>query len=226
MKTGWKLVLGLALAGSMICVPVSALAQDQGEKIIPSLDLDQADVRDALKIIFKVTGFDYSVDPAVQGTVTVHLENKTFETVLRNVLNQVSATYRLEAGVYVIIPRPVAPGVQTGLEGDTFVVERPTTIRRISVMHADPALILALLQGSTQIGGPPELTAMRGGGRGGGGGAGGGRGGSGGNNGNDFGGGSGGLGGGSGGFGGGSGGGGGGRGGSGGGAGGGGGFGG
>lgn len=125
MKIATKFVLGLALVGSVTAVPVRAYAQDQGEKIIPSLDLDQADVRDALKIIFKVTGYSYSVDPAVQGTITVHLENKTFETVLRNVLNQVGATYRLEAGVYNIVPRPVVPSTVPGLPGDQFVVAPP-----------------------------------------------------------------------------------------------------
>ena len=84
-------VLSLAIAGALVMAPATTLAQD--DKIIPSLDLDQADIRDALKIIFKNAGYSYSVNQSVQGTVTVHLQNIPFQTALRNVLNQVGATY-------------------------------------------------------------------------------------------------------------------------------------
>lgn len=168
MKTSIKLVLGLALIGAMSSAPVIVMAQD--EKMIPSLDLDQADVRDALKIIFKVTGFSYSVEPNVQGVVTVHLQNKSFEVVLRNVLNQVAATYRLEGGIYYIVLRPIP----TEVINSTGPITAPTsqTVRKILIRHADPALVLALLSGSTTIGSAPETTALRAGTGGGGAGSG------------------------------------------------------
>ena len=73
---------------------------------IPVIELDQADIRDALKIIFKAVNASYTASNDVQGTVTVHLRDVPFETALRNVLNQVNATYRVEGNVYVIIPKP------------------------------------------------------------------------------------------------------------------------
>ena len=184
--------MGLAIVGAMLMAPAAVMAQGgQDDKIIPSLDLDQADIRDALKIIFKNAGYSYSVDNTVQGTVTVHLTNIPFETALRNVLNQVSSTYRIEGGIYNIVLRP--NDIATGTLAPP-VPEANEIIRKIYIRSADPALIFAILAGTADIGSMPETSTLSfGGGFGGGGG---GRGGGG------FGGGGGGFGGGGGGFGG------------------------
>jgi type II secretory pathway component GspD/PulD (secretin) len=154
--------LGLALLSGLVAVPVSGIAQNQDEKIIQSLDLDQADIRDALKIIFKHVGYSYSVDPAVQGTIVVHIENKPFETVLRNVLNQVDATYRIEGGIYNIVPRPAPPDPTTGQ--DPTIPPPSQTIRRIRIQHADPSLIVRMLSAQADIGDQPETSTLQGGG--------------------------------------------------------------
>lgn len=201
MQKAISAVLGLVVAGVLLIAPVSGIAQSQDEKIIQSLDLDQADIRDALKIIFKHVGYSYSVDPQVQGTIVIHIESKPFETVLRNVLNQVNATYRIEGGIYNIVPRPA---VIVGSDpGTTITATASQTIRRIRIQHADPSLIVRLLSAQADIGSQPESSALVGGGGLGGGGFGGGGGGLGGGfGGGGFGGGGGGFGGGSPGFGG------------------------
>jgi hypothetical protein len=150
--------LGLVIAGALVAVPVSGIAQNQDDKIIESLDLDQADIRDALKIIFKHVGYSYSVDPGVQGTIVIHIEKKPFETVLRNVLNQVEATYRIEGGIYNIVPRPAPIPPDQNLTTGTTAPSQ--TIRRIRIQHADPSLIVQLLSGQADIGTPPETSTM------------------------------------------------------------------
>lgn len=199
MQKAISAILGVALVGTLIVAPMMGVAQDPDDKIIPSLDLDQADVRDALKIIFKNAGYDYSVDQQVQGTVTVHFQNVPFETAIRNVLRQVGATYRIEVGIYNVIPVPPPEiPIDTIDVGDIAPTE---VIRKIPIMHADPSLIVRILTGVSDIGDAPEstLVPLGGGGRGNGGRGGGLGGGSGGFG---SGGGGGGLGGGSGGFGG------------------------
>jgi hypothetical protein len=183
MNRNWKLFVGAALAlGLTMAAPIRAYAQDDvSTKIIPSIELDQADIRDALKILFKNVGVSYSVDPAVVGTVTVRMTNQPFETVLRNILNQVDATYRVEAGIYTII-RKEAPPVNPGTGPDTGPVGPQgggTVIRRLKIRHADPLLIMTLLGGNQSTSIPPEQSTVANSGRAGGG-AGGGFGGAGG----------------------------------------------
>ncbi len=191
-KVSAFVTLGLLGAGAL---PVKALAQDPSSKQIPSLELDQADVRDALRALFRNVGVSYSIAPEVQGFVTVSLKNVTFEAALQNVLRQVDATYRVEGGVYQIIKRQqeIAP-TRDPNELNNLSTTSNKVVRRLKIRSIDPALLMMLLQGTQSTGIPPEISAMSGGGGGMGGGFGGGMGG--------FGGGMGGFGGGMGGFGG------------------------
>ncbi len=103
MKEVFKAALVAGIAITLVGgLPRYAAAQqeDISQKQIPSLELDQADVREALRALFKNVNVSYSIAPEVQGTVTVSLKNVTFDTALQNVLRQVDATYRVEAGVY------------------------------------------------------------------------------------------------------------------------------
>src|SRR3954462_12962113 len=103
VKLALAAVLGLAMLTGM---PSIAHAQtDPADQIIPSLDLDAVDVREALRALFKSVGVSYSIAPEVQGTVTVNLKNVRFDTALQNILKQVDSTYRVEGGVYQIIKR-------------------------------------------------------------------------------------------------------------------------
>src|SRR5579862_8953344 len=103
IKLAISAALGLAMLGG---IPMSAHAQtDPANQVIPSLDLDAVDVREALRALFKSVGVSYSIAPEVQGTVTVNLKNVRFDTALQNILKQCDATYRVEGGVYQIIKR-------------------------------------------------------------------------------------------------------------------------
>ena len=90
MKTTMKLAMGIAFGMFMlVAMPSLASAQeDVSQKTIPSLELEQADVREALRALFKNVNVSYSIAPEVQGTVTVSLKSVTFETALQHVLRQ------------------------------------------------------------------------------------------------------------------------------------------
>jgi type II secretory pathway component GspD/PulD (secretin) len=72
-----------------------------------SLDMRNVDVREALRWLFQQRELDYSIAPEVQGTVSLRLSNAPFETVLRSVLRQVKADWRIEADIYQVIHKRV-----------------------------------------------------------------------------------------------------------------------
>lgn len=153
-------IVGLAIVAGALLTPALTVAQDGGvrNQNIPVLELDQADVRDALKIIFKTVNANYTVSQEVQGTVTVHLRDVPFETALRNVLNQVTATYRVEGGVYVIIPKPNDTITPT-TSGDTGTpATQSTPIVKIKIKAIDPQLVAMILAGTADIGQQPETS--------------------------------------------------------------------
>lgn len=96
MKHKLVAFLGAVVIGATMAGP--ALAQggeDIRTKIVPSLELQDADIRDALKLLFDSVGVqNYSVKDDVQGRVTVKLTNVAFETALRFVTDQVGARAR------------------------------------------------------------------------------------------------------------------------------------
>ena len=130
-----------ALAVMTIGGVSSAKAQDNIlDKVIQSAEYQQADIREALKTLFRQVDANYSILPEVQGTVTINLKNARFELVLQNLLNQVNATFRYEAGVFVIVPRPV--DISTGPEVDpqTTTTTPPKITRKIYIRSMDPML--------------------------------------------------------------------------------------
>jgi type II secretory pathway component GspD/PulD (secretin) len=203
MNKKLTLALGAMLAIGMLAgAPVKAMAQDPSGQIIPSLELDSADVREALRALFRNVGVSYSIAPEVQGTVTVSLRNVTFEAALQNILKQVNATYRVEGGIYQIVLKE-DPGTGTTTDSGQIGPVRTTVVRRLKIRSADPQLIITLLSGSQSTGvAPEESTIFNTESGGGSGGFGGGQGGGGFGGGGGIGGGGGGFGGGGGGFGG------------------------
>ncbi len=165
-----KLVAGLAIVAGAMSVPSMAFAQeDILTKKIPSLEYQQADVREALKALFKQVDASYSLAPDIVGYVTVTLKDVSFEIALTNLLNQVDATYRYEAGVFVIVKReaPLPPDAGSR-DGDTAAPTAKKIFRRHRIRSADPMLIAMLIgtnNGSQQwFGNPyPSIINMGGG---------------------------------------------------------------
>ena len=163
MMKRFAMLLALGVA-TMVISPVKAMAQDDpGQKIIPSMELQQADVRDALRALFRNVNVNYSIAPEVQGTVTVSLKNVLFETALRYILTQVDATYRIESGVYQIVHREAAPGpTPDNGNGNVGVINPNKVMKRILIRSADPAFILRMIHGSIATNITPEISQGRG----------------------------------------------------------------
>jgi type II secretory pathway component GspD/PulD (secretin) len=138
--------IGLAMFSGM---PASATAQGQGGQGQITLDFDSADVREALRALFRTMGVSYSIAPAVQGTVTVHMHGMPFETALQNILKQVDATYRIVGGVYEIVPRDHEPEDPRGQGQVDPIPNNNHVVRKYRPLHADP-LLLAMLIAESQ----------------------------------------------------------------------------
>lgn len=146
MKTTIKLAVSVAFSMFLLgAMPSLVSAQeDVSQKQIPSLELEQADVREALRALFKNVNVSYSIAPEVQGPVTVSLKNVTFEAALQNVLRQVDATYRVEGGVYEIVKRQESV-VPVGQNNDSSLKTNTLITRRIKILHADPEFIASMI---------------------------------------------------------------------------------
>lgn len=151
-------LLGMLMVVLTVGMPLRAMSQDIENTEIQSLELEQAEVRDALRQLFKNVNVSYQIAPDVQGTITLTIKKKPFKTVLENILRQVDATYRIDGGVYNIIKR--VDTIQLGK--DTDQGPAPTNTRIISkiyIMHADPAVIFILLGRQLNTTLSPELSA-------------------------------------------------------------------
>ena len=119
-----------------------------------TLNMENADIRYALKLLFQSVGVNYTLDQAVQGSVTVSLTDVPFRTALESILrttaSQVPLTYRVEGDVYNIslkaIDQPTTP--ETGGEDPEPVAEKKRTIK-LQVNFADAIDIADALGGGT-----------------------------------------------------------------------------
>jgi len=103
-------VWGFAMAATILfsAAPVLAQESESANKKV-TLNLENADLRYALKLLFTSAGANYTLDQAVQGTVTVSLTDVPFRTALESVLRSTQTTspltYRVEDKVYIISPK-------------------------------------------------------------------------------------------------------------------------
>jgi hypothetical protein len=140
----WLIVSGLLLNAAI------GLAQEGGQPDLSrkrvTVKYDQADIRYVLKQLFENVGANYSIDPQVQGTVTVSLTDVPFEVALNTILRQLDLTYRIENGVYYVTIRrpeePTTPTTTTPIEETAPQVNLP---EKIQLTVASPYLIGSLL---------------------------------------------------------------------------------
>lgn len=165
-------ITAVALTGIVAAAPLMSVAQGAGQgqdisnQVIPTLEFDQANVRDALRQLFRNVNVSYDVAPDVQGAVTLSMKSQTFEVILQSILKQVDATYRIEAGKYVIIRKPPPP-VFTDANGAPQVGRSRRDPVYIKISHADPQIIFLILAppnpNSPNFNLPSEISALRGG---------------------------------------------------------------
>src|SRR5688500_12694690 len=163
MKRHILAIIGAIAVIGAFAVPVNATAQDLRDRTVPSLELQDADVRDALRLLFESVGVtNYTIASDVQGRITVKLTNVAFETALRNILDQVGATWSIEAGIYQIKKREEPPAPSTG-PTTPETPQATNVIRKIQIQHADPYLIAMLLSGNQDFAAQPEYSTQAGG---------------------------------------------------------------
>lgn len=164
-------ITNLALASILsvmvfTALPAISAAQTQPEDRI-SLEMEQVDVREAIRALFKSTKVSYSIAPDVQGLITVNLKNVPFETALLNITRQVDSTFRIVGGVYEIVKKEqdiqVPPDSTTPINTKT---QRER--RRVYVRSSDPQFLAALIGGTgTNFTLTPEMSTVKNGGNGG-----------------------------------------------------------
>jgi len=104
-----------------------------------SMSLRQADVVQALNLIFQGTGASYVLEPGAQGTVNVSLQDVTRDQALEAVLTSANLAYRKVDSIYYIGPRQVAvlpsapPAATTVTPG---AVTAPTTAPAVAAPAA------------------------------------------------------------------------------------------
>jgi hypothetical protein len=150
--------VALAIVLASVClsgVPVRAQdASDINQKRV-TLNLENADIRFALKLLFQSVGANYQLDQAVQGTVTASLTDVPFrvalESVLRSTSFQYPLTYRVEDNVYYIAPRQeAAPEPGTTPDEPGRETQPRSRIVKIQINYAD-AIDIALALGGSYI---------------------------------------------------------------------------
>ena len=163
MKRHILAIVGAVAVIGAFSLPINANAQDLRDRTVPSLELQDADVRDALRLLFESVGVtNYTIASDVQGRITVKLTNVAFETALRNILDQVGATWSIEAGIYQIKKREEPPAPSTG-PTTPETPQATNVIRKIQIQHADPYLIAMLLSGNQDFAAQPEYSTQAGG---------------------------------------------------------------
>jgi type II secretory pathway component HofQ len=128
--------------------------QDISSKRV-SINLENAEIRYVVKLLFQSVGVNYVLDQSLQGIyVTVSLNDVPFRTALESILrasSQTPLTYRVENGIYIISPKQETQETPTGKEEKTEETSKPKTrFQKIQVNHAD-AVSLAYAFGGYQI---------------------------------------------------------------------------
>jgi len=115
------LMLTVIVTGAL-AMSIVAFSQEEENPI--SLDLKDANLEDALRLIFRPP-YSFTLEPGVTGRVTVSLHDVTFSQALRAVLDLNRLTYRKEANnVYVITKREEKP---ERVEASPVQVETPAS---------------------------------------------------------------------------------------------------
>ena len=85
--------------------PIGHLTSDpQRIQIVDKFEAKNENVREVLRSLFKKVGVvGYTIDPTVQGNVTLSLSQVPFKVVLEALLRQVGARYRVESDIYQVL---------------------------------------------------------------------------------------------------------------------------
>jgi len=131
MRSAFPLVVLLMLALALAATPQPAPAPPS-----VSLQLRDAEISNALEMLFKDSGKDYTIESGVSGRVSLSLTDAPWEKALRSLLDSARLTYtRDDSGIYAIKPRsaeqPVIQSVPAPVQAPT-VTAATTTARKFA----------------------------------------------------------------------------------------------
>jgi len=136
---------------------------DPKDQPITTLSLDKVDIRDALTALCKTLNVEFRLAPNVQGEVTIIAENEAFETILKSMLSQIGASFRIESGVYHIVMREQPKALPPLVDASTSIVKNAEEdFVVIPIRYCDPKILLSLItqEVNTNISLPPESSVL------------------------------------------------------------------
>ncbi|MGQ9738206.1 MAG: STN domain-containing protein, partial [Armatimonadota bacterium] len=148
MKWLWVLVVLVLILGTGI---PNYSQQEGGQSPRITLNLESASIADALKLLFRSVGYNYTLDESVVGGyVTVSLKDVTFETALRTILRSANPplTYRVDGGVYIITPKVETYETTTSEPTVEELPQPQVRTEKIVLQHLDSLAVAQLLGGT------------------------------------------------------------------------------
>jgi hypothetical protein len=104
-----------------------------------SLTADKEPIRSVLDKLFTQAGVNYSIDPEVQGEITVTLRDVPLSVALRTILRQARAVYSVEGGIYKVSAQPVVTASEPS-QPDEVTPPTPARHRVVKIrVHNMPA---------------------------------------------------------------------------------------
>lgn len=86
------------------------ISAPQQIQIVDKFEAKNENVREVLRSLFKKMGVaGYTIDPTVQGNVTLNLSQVPLNIALESLTRQVDATYRVEGGIYQVLRKEPSP---------------------------------------------------------------------------------------------------------------------
>ncbi len=144
------LLLGLALAAGSAPSFAQGDSGSHAASVLArkvTLNVDGADLRAALKMLFNSVRADYVLDPEVEGRITASLTDIPFRIALDTVLRAAEAdpplTYRIEEEVFHVVRKPDPPPVPASASDAGG--ERVTAT--LGLRYADAGAVLRIVEG-------------------------------------------------------------------------------
>lgn len=104
-SSGQPAFVFLAGTASLAEMAPDGVSDEVWEQPIARVELDDVDIRDAIRALFKNVEANYVIAPEIQGSVSLYLKNSRFGNALKMMLDLVGATFRIEGGVFNIVKR-------------------------------------------------------------------------------------------------------------------------
>ena len=151
-RVGASVAAALALGTLMALSPTPPRAQDTAAGETVSLSLSEQPVGTALKLLFSGAGKNYSIDPAVQGVVSLNISQVSFGVALSTLLRAASPplqsdlidnVYRIKLKPSVVAP--LDPGTGAGLAATPQPARVGVRAYRIPVDRYDASVIASML---------------------------------------------------------------------------------